>query len=347
MSSSPSSPSPTQTPTSGSSASPSSWPNGQRLPTTADGNHTFHPFQIFDNPFSMEDLAIFDAPTLHRFLHDDSLHLSIEDLACGLSTSPAALREHIEHALSPPERSQFRMLLRRLLTEEERHTIRQQVLDKLFWELIYWKRPDLYDELTEGEQLHRGIFQSLQPHIHEKVVLDAASGTGRATLECLRRGARQVYAVDPSPAALSLLAQKVAHSPAADRAVTLQGCFEELPLEKSTVDIAVSCSAFKASEACLGELLRVTKPGGKIVLIWPRAEDYTWLAERGFRYVSFSPNPGGRVHFRSVESALRCVSLFYAANQAAIDYLCRAQQPDIPYALLGFKQPSDYCWRMV
>ena len=150
--------------------------------------------------------------------------------------------------------------------------------------MIYWKHPELYDELTEGEQLHSSIFQSLQTDIHDKVVLDAASGTGRATLECLRCGARQVYAVDPSPAALSILAQKVAHPPAANRAVTLQGCFQELPLENSTVDISVSCSAFKASETRLRELLRVTKPGGKIVLIWPRQEDYMWLAERGFSY---------------------------------------------------------------
>jgi len=308
---------------------------------------SFSPFQIFNNPFKMEDLAIFDDSTLHRLLHDESLQLSTEDLASALCNSSAALIEHIEHALSPQERSKFRMLICRHLTEGEVQTIRQQVLDQLFWELIYWKHPDLYDELTEGEQLHSSIFQSLQPDIHDKVVLDAASGTGRATLECLRCGARQVYAVDPSPAALSILAQKVAHPPVANHAVTLQGCFEELPLENSTVDISVSCSAFKASEACLRELLRVTKPGGKIVLIWPRPEDYVWLAERGFRYVSFSTSPDGCVHFRSFESALRCVCLFYAANQAAIDYLIMAQQPEIPYALLGFKQPSDYCWRIV
>ena len=308
---------------------------------------SFNPFQIFNNPFDIEDLAIFDDFTLNRLLHDESLQLSIEELASCLCNSSAALIEHIEHALSPQERSQFRMLIHRNLTENELQTIRKQVLDKLFWELIYWKHADLYDELTEGEQLHSSIFQSLQTDIHDKVVLDAASGTGRATLECLRCGARKVYAVDPSPAALTILAQKVAHRPAADRAVTLQGFFEELPLENSTVDISVSCSAFKASETCLRELLRVTKPGGKIVLIWPRQEDYMWLAERGFSYVSFSTNPDGCVHFRSFESALRCVCLFYAANQAAIDYLVMTQQQDIPYALLGFKQPSDYCWRIV
>ena len=70
---------------------------------------SFNPFQIFNNPFNMEDLAIFDDSTLHRLLHDKSLQLSIEDLASSLCNSSAALIEHIEHALSPQERSQFRM----------------------------------------------------------------------------------------------------------------------------------------------------------------------------------------------------------------------------------------------
>ena len=189
---------------------------------------SFNPFQIFDNPFNMEDLAIFDDATLHRLLHDESLQLSIEDLASSLCNSSTALIEHIEHSLSPQERSQFRMLIHRHLTEDELQIIRQQVLDKLFWELIYWKHPDLYDELTEGEQLHSSIFQNLQTDIHDKVVLDAASGTGRATLECLRCGARKVYAVDPSPAALSILAQKVAHRPAAEPCSNATGLFREI-----------------------------------------------------------------------------------------------------------------------
>ena len=54
---------------------------------------SFNPFQIFNNPFDMEDLAIFDDSTLQRLLHDDSLQLSIEDLASSLCNSSAALIE--------------------------------------------------------------------------------------------------------------------------------------------------------------------------------------------------------------------------------------------------------------
>ena len=50
---------------------------------------SFNPFQIFNNPFNMEDLAIFDDSTLHKLLHDKSLQLSIEDLASGLCNSSA------------------------------------------------------------------------------------------------------------------------------------------------------------------------------------------------------------------------------------------------------------------
>lgn len=317
------------------------------VPSITENNGVSNPFQNFYNPFSIEDLAFFDDATLYRLLHDESLLLSIEKLASAVSGSSTALKQRIEHALSAQECSQFRLLEGRPMAEEQAQANRRQILDTLFWDMIYWKHPDLYDELTEGEQLHSGIFQSLLADIRGKVVLDAACGTGRATLECLRCGAGRVYAVDPSPAALALIGQKVAGLAAANRTVTLRGCFEELPLENGAVDTAISCSAFKASETGLKELLRVTKPGGKVVLIWPRDEDYTWLAEHGFCYVRFSTCGDACVHFRSFESALRCLSLFYAANSAARDYLLKTQEPDIPYALLGFKQPSDYCWRRV
>src|SRR6266487_6662761 len=100
-----------QTSTTGRSFNLSPWPDVQAITTVAEGNQTFDAFQIFDNPFNIEDLAVFDNPTLRRLLHDESLHLSIEDLASSLSNSSAALIEHIEYALSSEERSQFRMLL--------------------------------------------------------------------------------------------------------------------------------------------------------------------------------------------------------------------------------------------
>ena len=242
--------------------------------------------------------------------------------------------------------------MHRSVSEDEVKIARQRILDNLFWELTYWKTPELYDELTTGEQLHPGIFQQLESDLRDRVVLDAAAGTGRTTFECLRYGAKLIYAVDPSPGLLRILEQKLASTPDAKRVVICQGCFEQLPLENDSVDVSLSCSAFSAEKGRGGELgfaefLRVTKSGGKIVLIWPSPHDYDWLAKRGFQYVAFPLNQDAFVRFRSLESALRCARLFYTGNKALVDYILERQQTEVPFSMLGFEQPHDYCWLTV
>jgi hypothetical protein len=91
----------------------------------------------------------------------------------------------------------------------------------------------------------------------------------------------------------------------------------------------------------------VTKPGGKIVLIWPRREDYEWLAEHGFQYVALPMDQEMQVHFRSLQSALRCARRFYARNKAVVDYILTHRQPEVPFSVLGFNPPCDYCWLRV
>src|SRR5258707_15851591 len=81
----------------------------------------------------------------------------------------------------PPQRSHFMQGLRHAYPGEQVQAARKRVLDELFWELTYWKTPDLYEELTEGERLHPGIFQRLEPDLRGKVVLDAGAGSGRAS----------------------------------------------------------------------------------------------------------------------------------------------------------------------
>lgn len=103
----------------------------------------------------------------------------------------------------------------------------------------------------------------------------------------------------------------------------------------------------QGGEAGLAELKRVTKAGGKIVIIWPRKEDYHWLVERGFQYVSLPLQREMYVHFRSLESALRCARIFYARNKAVLRYLLKKQNPEVPFSVLGLNPPRDYCWLTV
>src|SRR5215831_15781010 len=146
---------------------------------------------LFSNPFLIEDLAVFDDATLRKMLDNGSFGLTLENLALSLHHAPLPLVERIGSLLSS-RRLYFIQELNRPLPEPEVEAARRLILDKLFWELTYWKLPGLYDELTEGEQLHPGIFQQLELDLRDKQVLDAGAGSGRASFECARRGARLV-----------------------------------------------------------------------------------------------------------------------------------------------------------
>ena len=311
-----------------------------------------HAITQFENTFHIEDLEIFDDDTLRIILSNCGFGLTVEQLARSLHGINEGLIQRIERNLLPSQRAFFICELRKSIPEALIEAARRSVLDELFWELTYWKTPDLYEELVEGEQLHPGIFRQLEPDIRDKVVLDAGAGSGRATFESMRFGARKVYAVEPSPGLLRILQQKIANQAEDCRIVPLRGSFDKLPLADDSVDTAISCSAFtsdpaQGGEPGLAEFRRVIKPGGKIVIIWPCIQDYCWLAEHGFRYVALPVGEEMQVRFRTLQSALRCARHFYAHNPNVVQYFLRERKPEIPFSILGFNPPCDYCWLRV
>jgi ubiquinone/menaquinone biosynthesis C-methylase UbiE len=327
---------------------------GQSSTSTSQGEAPVPTQQIplFQNPFQIEDLAVFDDATIRRLFSAGSFGIILEDLAYSVRGASKGLVKRIRRVLPKSERHRFTRLLRQPTSRDAIKAARHRVLDALFWELTYWKTPELYEELTEGEQLHPGIFEQLAADIRGKAVLDAGAGSGRASFECARYGARVVYAVEPSPGLLRILREKLANQPAHSRIIPCQGRFEQLPLVDNSVDVALSCSAFtskqeQGGELGLVELKRVTKPGGKIVLIWPRREDYAWLADHGFHYVALPVYDEMYVQFHSLGSALRCAHRFYARNKAVVSYILKRRQPEVPFSVLGLNPPCDYCWLSV
>ena len=301
----------------------------------------------FEVPFHIEDLAIFDDATLRLILRNCGFGLTVGKLARSLHGVNEGLIQRIERHLLPSQCPYFLRELHKSIPEALVEENRRCVLEALFWELTYWKTPALYDELVDGEQLHPGIFQQLEPDIRDKVVLDAGAGSGRATFECVKYGARKVYAIEPSPGLLCILQQKIVCQAESHRVVPLQGCFDKLPLADNSVDTALSCSAFtsdpaQGGECGLAEFKRVVKPGGTIVIIWPRTQDHDWLAERGFHYVTLPVYEEMRIHFRTLQSALRCAQRYNAQNRNVIEYLLRERKPEIPFSILGLNPPNDY-----
>jgi ubiquinone/menaquinone biosynthesis C-methylase UbiE len=304
---------------------------------------------LFTNPFHIEDLQIFDDDTLRTLLADESSGQTIEQLAHSVHGAPATLVQRIQHDLPPDQYSLFKGAYRDSLSPEEIAYAQREVLDRFFWELTYWKTPELYEELTEGEHLHPGIFEHLEAEIRDRRVLDVGAGSGRATLQCLRYGARLVYAVEPSPGLRRILAHKLARYSAGNRLLLYTGRFESLPLQDNSVDTTLSCSAFttdpaQGGEAGLAEMKRVTRPGGKVFLIWPLHQDLVWLQAHGFQHVVLPMQREMCVHFRSLHSALHCARHFYAQNQAVTRYILTKHNSEVPFSIIGINPPRDYCW---
>lgn len=307
---------------------------------------------LFENPFAVDDLAIFDDDALRELLPAALRQFDARTLAHAMANADPALVERARGALPPNDQERFSAALGEKATTDDALAARRRVLDHFFWELTYWKTPDLYERLTEGERLHPGIFKRLAPFIRGNLALDAGAGSGRATFACLRAGARHIYAIEPSPGLRRLLTRKLAAPAAAQRISVLDGRFERIPLPDHAVDVTLSCAAFTSApgqggDEGLAELRRVTKPGGLVALIWPRPEDAGWLRERGFSWVELPVAREMGVRYRSLATAERVARRFYAHNRDLWRYLLRWRRPDAPFTVVGFNPPRDFCWLRV
>jgi SAM-dependent methyltransferase len=298
--------------------------------------------------FTLADLAVFDAAHLRMVI--GSISGAVDPALIGRAFARvdgeecppfAALAERIARALPPDVRAAFERACQFPVTASEREEARRAVLSRLFWELTYWKTPEEYERLTAGEQVHLGALDVAC--VDGAVILDAGAGCGRVTLPLARR-ARMVYAMDPAPPMLDLLERKLA---ARLRNVEpLRGAFHCVPLPDDSVDAVVACSAFGPLEARggrrgLDELKRVTRPGGRIVIMWP--EDPGWFTRHGFSYTAL---PGELTNtFASMEDARAVAARFY--GPAVLRHLDAINRPELPFDVLGVKPPRDLCWLIV
>ena len=212
----------------------------------------------------------------------------------------------------------------------------------LAWELLYRLEPELYDRLAGAERLHPEVVGWLPRDVDR--IAEVGAGTGRLTLELIKRG-RQVVAMEPARPLRRILRQKLAAADHGNRVDVIHGFFDQLPLPDHYANLVVACSAFTPApghggKAGLAEMERVCRPGGRVAIIWPNHLD--WLAARGYRYVSF-PGPMS-VEFGSYREAVELARIFYPE---AAEEVRRRGQRTVPFEVLGINPPRDLAFKVL
>lgn len=293
--------------------------------------------------FGLEHVAAFDDQALRTFLAPGDRGVDPARLGTALQgRDNDALAGRIAAALEEPARAALALGRSSPADPGAVESARRHVVNRLFWALLYWHDPDAYEELVAGERIHPGVLEMLE--LAGRVVADLGAGAGRFTLFAAER-ARRVIAVDAVPA---LLARLEAHAAARglDNIETRRGGFLDLPLDDSSVDLAVACSALTShapwgGEGALREAIRIVRPGGQVAVIWP--DDPAWFTARGFDHVSLPGDHGLR--FEDAATAERICRDFYS-DQAA-DWVRSHAATTVPFAILGTPPPNDACFLRV
>ena len=125
---------------------------------------------------------------------------------------------------------------------------------------------------------------------HDKIIIDVGAGTGRLSLTIADQ-ARTVFAVEPVANLRNYLKQK-ARARSLTNVYAVDGLITDIPFPSQFADITMGGHVFGDDmEAEVHELLRVTKPGG-MILLCPGNDDqdnerHEFLTSHGFAWSCF------------------------------------------------------------
>lgn len=108
-----------------------------------------------------------------------------------------------------------------------------------------------------------------------RTIVDLGCGTG-FWLEAYAGEAGHVIGIEPDPSLHAMAARRVGAQCAASRVEVLAGSAEHIPLEDHSVDVVHARFAYffpPGTDAGLTEVLRVLRPGGRLVVV---DNDYRW-----------------------------------------------------------------------
>ena len=103
-----------------------------------------------------------------------------------------------------------------------------------------------------------------------KLILDIATGTGDFAIEALSLNPEKIIGVDISEGMLSVGREKLIKKNLTDKIELLSGDSEVLPFEDNFFDaviVSFGVRNFENLEKGLSDMLRVFKPGGKVVIL--------------------------------------------------------------------------------
>ena len=292
--------------------------------------------------FSVDDIGLFDDEALRTFLDPRDGGVDPAMLGTALQLGGAQLIQRVIAALPSDAAARFADSRATPADDSTVATAQRDVMELLFWPLVYWNDPDDYEELISGEHLHPWLLDAID--LDARTACDIGAGTGRFSLAAAAR-ARHIIAVDAVPELLRRLEAK-ARAAGISNIETRRGRFAALPLPDRSVDIAVACSSFTTGgphggDAAINEAQRVVRHGGDVVVIWP--QDPAWFLERGFQYIAVHGDRAG--HFRDVATAARLCSRYYSADAA--DWVRTHDSAEVPFNVLGMSPPSDLCIKRV
>ena len=103
-----------------------------------------------------------------------------------------------------------------------------------------------------------------------KLILDIATGTGDFAIEALSLNPEKIIGVDISEGMLSVGREKLIKKNLTDKIELISGDSEFLPFEDNLFDaviVSFGVRNFENLEKGLSDMLRVLKPGGKVVIL--------------------------------------------------------------------------------